>query len=80
MLERAERALREQREARDALDLVAEQLDAHGLGAGRREHVDDVAAHRHLAAIADPLDARVAGRHERGDGSSRIELVAPRSA
>ena len=60
-LELGERALGEHREARDALDLVAEQLDAHGLGARRREDVEDVAAHRQLAAVADALDARVAG-------------------
>ncbi len=73
-LELGERALREHREARDALDLVAEQLDAHGLGSRGREDVEDVAAHRELAAIADALDARVAGRDERRDGVVAHEL------
>ena len=74
-LELGQRALREHREARDALDLVAEQLDAHRLGAGRREDVEDVAAHRQLAAIADTLDARVArSRRARRRASSRGEL------
>ena len=73
-LELRERALREHGEARDPLDLVAEQLDAHGLGARRREDVEDVAAHGQLAAIADALDARVAGRNERGDGVVAHEL------
>src|SRR4029077_16520459 len=67
-LELGERALREDREARDAFHLVAEELDAHGLGALRREHAENVPSHRQLAAVADTLDARVARRHERGDG------------
>ena len=73
-LELGKRALREHGEARDALDLVAEQLDAHGLGSRGREDVDDVAAHRELAAIADALDALVAGRDERRDGVVALEL------
>ena len=73
-LELGQRALREHGEARDALDLVAEQLDADGLGSRRREDVEDVAAHGELAAIADALDARVAGRDERRDGVVAHEL------
>ena len=63
------------REARDALDLVAEQLDADGLAARGREDVEDVAAHGELAAIADALDARVAGRDQCRDGVVALELV-----
>ena len=73
-LQLGQRALREHREARDALDLVAEQLDAHGLGARRREDVEDVAAHGQLAAVADALDARVSGGDERRDGVVAHEL------
>ena len=75
-LELGQRALREDREARDALDLVAEQLDAHRLGSGRREDVEDVAADRQLAAVADALDARISRGHERGDRLVAHELAA----
>ena len=47
-----------------------------GSAPGRREDVEDVAAHRQLAAVADALDARVARRHERGDGLVAHELAA----
>jgi len=53
--------LREGRERADRLDLVAEELDPQRLSAGRREHVDDAAAHGELAAVVDPLHALVAG-------------------
>ena len=43
----------------DRVDLVAEELDAHRVGRGRREHVDDAAAHREFAAVHDQIDARV---------------------
>ena len=60
-----ERALREGREGAHRLDLVAEELDAERLAAGRREHVHDAAAHRELAAVVDTLDPLVAGQGER---------------
>ena len=60
-----ERALREGREGAHRLDLVAEELDAQRLAAGRREDVDDAAAHRELAAVVDALDALVARERER---------------
>ncbi len=60
-----ERALSEGRERAHRLDLVAEELDPERLAAGRREDVDDAAAHRELAAIVDPLDPLVAGERER---------------
>ena len=59
-----QRALRERREGADRLDLVAEELDAERLAAGRREDVDQAAAHRELAAVVDALDALVAGERE----------------
>ena len=42
------------------------------------EHVDDVAADRHLAAIVDHVDSLVAGIHEIRDEIVAVELVAPR--
>ena len=56
-----EGALREGREGADALDLVAEELDAERLAAGRRVDVDDAAAKRELAALLGLVDALVAG-------------------
>ena len=63
-VELAQRALRERRERADALDLVAEELDAQRLAAGRREDVDEPAANGELAALLDALDALVAGERE----------------
>ena len=54
-------------------DLVAPELDAHGVLGGRREHVDDPAAHRELAARGDHLHAGVGQldeAHEQG-----VEIV-----
>ena len=53
LVDRMQRALRERRERADALDLVAEELDAERLAAGRREDVDDAAADGELAALLD---------------------------
>ncbi len=84
-LDRVQRALRERRERANRLDLVAEELDAQRLAAGRREDVDDAAAHRELAAVVDALDALVAGDRERfrepldADLASRAELERLRS-
>ena len=47
------------RERADLLDLVAEELDAHGVVGGRREDVEDAAAHGELAAAGDHVDPRV---------------------
>ena len=49
------------REAADLLDLVAPQLDAHGVLGGRWEDVEDPAAHGELAALLDEVDALVGG-------------------
>ena len=59
-----QRALRERREGAQRLDLVAEELDADRLAAGRREDVDDPAAHGELAALLDAVDPLVAGERE----------------
>ena len=59
-----QRALREGREPPQRLDLVAEQVDPHGAVLGRREHVQQPAADRELAAVLDLVDALVAGRDE----------------
>ena len=84
-----ERALREGREGADRLDLVAEEVDPERLAAGRREHVDDPAAHGELAAVVGAIDPRVAGEREvfrervesrlvaRGD-PDRLRPVVPR--
>ena len=60
----AQRALRERREGADLLDLVAEELDAQRLAAGRREDVDQAAADGELPPLLDTLDALVARRGE----------------
>ena len=79
-LDGVQRALRERRERANRLDLVAEELDAQRLPAGRREDVDDAAAHGELPAVVDALDALVAGDRERfrepldADLASRAEL------
>src|SRR5205823_410923 len=63
-LDRVERALRERRERADRLNLVAEELDAQRLAAGRREDVDQAAANRELPAVVDALVALVPGERE----------------
>ena len=59
-----QRALGERRERADLLDLVSEELDAQRLAAGRREDVDEPAAHGELATLVDPVDPLVAGERE----------------
>ena len=59
------RALRERRERAHLLDLVAEELDPDRLAAGRREDVDQAAAHRELSPVVDTLDALVPRERER---------------
>ena len=65
VLDRVQRALRERRERAHLLDLVAEELDAKRLAAGRREDVDEPAADGELAALVRALDPLVAGERER---------------
>jgi hypothetical protein len=64
LVELVERPLREGRERAQRLDLVAEELDAHGLSAGRGEDVDDAAAHGELPALLGLGDPLVAGESE----------------
>ncbi|CAL9555377.1 hypothetical protein SUDANB151_04500 [Streptomyces sp. enrichment culture] len=49
-------------EVTDLLDVVAPELDPQRVLLGRREDVQDAAAHGELAALLDQLDARVRGR------------------
>ena len=53
--------LRGQVDLEDALELVAEEVEAHGQRAARREDVHHAAAHGEVAGILDGLGARVAG-------------------
>ena len=48
-------------EGGDLVDLVAEEVHAHGPGLGGREDVEDAAAHGVLAAGLNHVDARVGG-------------------
>ena len=56
-----EAALVRDGEPADLLDVLAPQLDAQRVVLGRREHVDDPAAHGELAALLHHVDARVRG-------------------
>ena len=58
-LDRLERALVGDREGPDLLDLVAPELDPERVLLGRREDVDDAAAHGELAAPLDQVDPGV---------------------
>ena len=50
-------------------DLVAPELDAHRVLGGRREDIENAAAHRELAALADHVDTGVGQFDEpRDDG------------
>ena len=73
-----ERALRERRERADLLDLVAPELDAQRLASGRREDVDEPAAHGELPALVGPLDALVARERERLGQLLETQLLARR--
>ncbi len=76
LCDRVERALRERREGAHRLDLVAEELDPERLAAGRREDVDDAAAHGELAAVVHALGALVAREGERLRQALDAELEA----
>ena len=80
VVDRVQRALRERRERAHLLDLVAEELDADRLAAGRREDVDQAAAHRELPAVVDALDALVARERERLRQALDARLRADRDA
>ena len=72
----AQRTLRERREPPQRLDLVAEQVDAHGAVLGRGKHVEQAAADRELAAIFDLIDPLVAGRNELHGDLVEVEELA----
>ena len=55
-------------------DLVAPELDAHGVLGGGREDVEDAAAHRELAALADHVDAGVGQVDQPGDHVVEVGL------
>ena len=61
-------------------DLVAPELDADRVLGGRREDVEDAAAHRELAALADHVDAGVGQLDQPGDDplESRADRVPRR--
>ena len=54
-----QRSLVGDRERAELFDLVAEELDPHRVVGGRREHVEDAAAHRELAAAGDHVDTGI---------------------
>ena len=58
------------------LDGVAPELDPQRVLLGRREHVEDAAAHRELAAPLDQVDPGVGGRREPRDHLVEVDLVA----
>jgi hypothetical protein len=61
---RLEGALVGDGEPAHVVDLVAEEVDAHGVRLGGREDVEDPAAHRELAALLDHVHAHVGGVDE----------------
>ena len=67
-----ERALVDDAEVPDLLDLVTPELHAQRVFLGRREDVEDAAAHREVAAALDQFGARVAGVHEVGDDVGQL--------
>ena len=65
-------------EVADLLDLVAPELHPERMLLRRREHVEQTAAHRDLAAPLDHLDARVADVDQLGDGVVHARALASR--
>ena len=76
LLDIAQRALRERREPAQRLDLDVEHVDPHGPLLGRREHVQQPAAQRELAALLDLVDALVARAHELRGALVEVEQLA----
>ena len=60
----------------DLLDRVAEELDPQRVLLGRREHIEQSAADRELAALGDYLRARVADVDEPRDHVVLVGLVS----
>ncbi len=75
-LDDAGRALVADREAAERLDVVAPELDAHGLVGGGREDVDDATADGELTARLHLRDAAVAERRQALD--QLVEPLPPR--
>ena len=71
-------ALVADRELGEPVDLVAPQVDADRAVGGGREHVDDRAADRDLAAVLDLFLAPVAGADEPGHEVVAVPLLARR--
>ena len=57
-------------------DFVAPELDANGVLGRRREDVEDAAAHRELAALADHVDPVVGQLDETGDDRSNRTVAS----
>ena len=66
MLGQLDRTLVGDLEVADLLDLVAPELDPERMLLGRREDVEDSAAHREVASLLDEVRAGVAGCDEVG--------------
>ena len=64
LIGRAGRSLRRRIEPSQRLDHVADELDAHRLGVGRRKHIDDAAANREGAVLVDRILASEPGVDE----------------
>ena len=71
-----ERALRRRIERPHGLQLVAEEVEPERLVGGRREDVDDAAAHGVLARFHDGFGAAIAGVVEGTDEVARIDPPA----
>ena len=73
-LDLGDRPLVRDREHPQLGHLVAPELDAHRMFGGRREHVQDAAADRELAPLADHVDARVGQLDQAGDRRLEVGL------
>ena len=73
-----DRALVGDREHPHLGDLVAPELDAHRVLGGRREDVEDAAAHRELAALADHVHAGVGQLHQSVDDAVEVGVARRR--
>ena len=64
-------------EVADLLDRVAPELEAQRVLLGGREHVEDAAAHRELAALLDEVGAQVRGVHQAAGDQRRARCPDP---
>ena len=69
-------ALRQGIEAADGFEFIAEEVEADGLPAPGREQIDDAAAHRVLARLADGLGAGIAVAREEVLQGVQIDRIA----